>query len=90
MKDLSLNNIWINCINNALSQNRENNENVGNIEEATPPCTFKIKDINDFTFANSNNVSKSNNKNISKSNEKFIEICYIKENNNLPVEIKWP
>ena len=77
--DLSLNNMWINCINDVLSQSEENNENENNVkEETTPPCTFKIKDINAFTFANSNN------KNRSKGSEKFIEIGYKKEKNNLP------
>ena len=84
--DLSLNNMLINCINNVLSQSKESDENVKNVEEeTTPPYNFKIKDINAFTFANSNNSSNSNNKNRSKSSEKFIDIGYKKENNNSPV-----
>ena len=84
--DLSLNTLWINCINNVLSQSKENNENENNIkEESTPRCSFKIKDINAFTFASSNNNSNSNNKNRSKNSEKFVDIGYKKENNNLPV-----
>ena len=84
MIDLSLNNVWINCINDALSQSKKNNENVNKIEESTPPCNFKIKELNNFSFANSNNSSNSNNKNRIKDSEKFIEIEYKKENNNLP------
>ena len=71
--DLSLNNMWIKCINDVLSQSEENNENENNLKEEV-----KIKDINAFTFANSNN------KNRSKGSEKFIEIGYKKEKNNLP------
>ena len=84
--NLSLNNMWFNCINNVLSQSKENDENVNNVEEeTTAPCNFKIQDVNAFTFANSNNSSNSHNKNRSKSSEKFINIGYKKENNNLPV-----
>ena len=79
--DLSLNNLWINCINDVLSQSKENNENENNVEEVTLPCTFKTRDINVFTFAKSNNSINSNNKNRSKDSEIFIEI-----NNNLPVD----
>ena len=86
--DLSLNTLWINCINDVLSHSKENNENENNVkEESTPPRTFKIKDINDFTLSssNSNNISDLNNKNRSKSSEKFVDIGYKQENNNSPV-----
>ena len=71
--------------NDTLSQSaEESNEIIKNIEEATPPRTFKIKDLSSFTFGKSKNSSNSNNKSRSKGCERFVAMLYIKENNFVP------
>ena len=85
--DMGLNNTWINWINEILSKNNENNGNENNKkEESTPPVTFKIKDLFNYTFSNSYQSNSSNEKSKSKKieNEKFIDVSYKKEDNYLP------
>ena len=79
--DIGLNNTWTNWINEVLSKNNENNGNENNKkEESTPPVTFKIKDLFNYTFSNSYQSNSSNEKSKRIENKKFFDVSDKKDN----------